>query len=69
MLTLDPATTRAGVTVRDSLVPANAEDRDPQNISAVELFRGPSEIPAQFNVPVFPRGQRCIVIVIWSRWD
>ena len=36
---------------------------DPDEVEGVEVYRGPAEVPALFNVP----GARCGVVVVWTR--
>jgi outer membrane receptor for ferrienterochelin and colicin len=36
---------------------------DPDQVEAIEVFRGPSEIPAQYN----DNNSQCGVILIWTR--
>lgn len=37
------------------------------NIAAVEIFRGPAEVPDEYNATRSPRGTICGVILIWTR--
>ncbi|HET6765494.1 MAG TPA: carboxypeptidase regulatory-like domain-containing protein [Longimicrobiaceae bacterium] len=39
------------------------DDIAPQNISAMEVFRGPSEIPAEYN----GTGSACGVVLLWTK--